>query len=282
MILLNTETGPLTLQETFRTLVTPFLEFIPKFIGAIVVILIGIFVARVITRIIQKVLSNAGIDKLKDKLEEVEFIEKANIQVLPSVVISKIFYYTLLLFVALVATTVLNVQQVTVLIQNAIEYIPHLLLGFAIIIIGILVAQQLKDISHNACKAVGIPAAGIVSSFVFFFVLITALMIGFTSASLPVDFLTNNLTLILGGIVVAFGVGYGLASKDMMANYLASFYSKNRFKIGDYITIDNMSGEIMEIDSTAVTLFSEGKRIIIPLSKFTQENVTIHDGVLQE
>ncbi len=265
-------------QDAINQLITPFIAFIPKFITAILVTIIGILIAKLITRVIRKILANTGVDKLKDKLEEVSFVEKANIQILPSTAISKIFYYIMLLFVALVATAALDVQEVTNIIADAIQYIPHLLLGIAIIIMGILIAEQLKGLTHSACKAVGIPAAGIVSSFVFFFVLITAMMIGFNAAELPVDFLTTNLTLILGGIVVAFGVGYGLASKDMMANYLASFYSKNRFKVGDYITIDNNSGEIIEIDSSSITLFSSQKRIIIPLSKFTQENVTIHDA----
>lgn len=265
--------------DIFTTLVEPFLKFIPKFIGALLVAIIGIFIAKMITKGINKILANAGVDKLKDKLEEVSFVEKANIQVLPSTIISKTFYYIMLLFVALVATAVLNVESVTKIIVDAIQYIPHLLLGIAIIIMGILVAEQLKGITYTAAKSVGIPAAGIVSSFVFFFVLITAMMIGFNAASLPVDFLTTNLTLILGGIVVAFGVGYGLASKAMMANYLASFYSKNRFNIGDYISIDDNSGEIIDMDSSSITLFSDQKRIIIPLSKFTQENVTIHDAV---
>jgi len=267
-----------TLSPT-ELLINPFISFVPKFISAILVIIIGVLIAKLITKGIRKILANAGVDKLKDKLEEVSFVEKANIQILPSAAISKTFYYVMLLFVALVATAALDVQAVTDIITDAIQYVPHLLLGIVIIIIGILVAEQLKDLTHSACKSVGIPAAGIVSSFVFFFVLITATITGFNAADLSVDFLTDNLKLILGGIVVAFGVGYGLASKDMMANYLASFYSKNRFNIGDYITIDNNSGEIIDMDSSSITLFSDQKRIIIPLSKFTQENVTIHDAV---
>ena len=44
----------------------------------------------------------------------------------------------------------------------------------------------------------------------------------------------------------------------------------------DVITVDNVKGEIVHMDSNALTLQIEGARVVIPLSKLTNEQIEIH------
>ena len=60
-----------------------------------------------------------------------------------------------------------------------------------------------------------------------------------------------------------------------MANFLASFYSKNKVKVGDIIHLDGSTGKVIDIDSTSLTLQGDGKKIVIPLRKLTSEKVEI-------
>ncbi|MEK7257075.1 MAG: mechanosensitive ion channel domain-containing protein, partial [Bacteroidota bacterium] len=88
------------------------------------------------------------------------------------------------------------------------------------------------------------------------------------------------LTVILGGVVLAFAIGYGFASKDTMANFLASFYSKNKVKIGDIVSVDGSKGRVIAMDSASLTLQGDGKIIVIPLKKLTSEKVEIFPSTL--
>lgn len=265
-------------ENAVHDILMPFVQFLPRLIGALFIVIIGLLIIKLITNGIKKMLQKSGIDSLKEKLEEVDLIGKANLNIVPSTIISKMIYYTLMLFLALIAAGILDVEAITQLIGDAIAFVPKLFVALLIVVLGVLMAEALKNVVNTACKSLGIPAGNIIGSFVFFFVLINALMIALNTANIPVDFLTDNLTMIIGGIVVAFGVGYGLASKNIMANYLASFYSKERFKLGDLISFDNVSGEIIAIDNTSVTIAAEGKRTIVPLSKLSEESITIHDN----
>jgi hypothetical protein len=60
-----------------------------------------------------------------------------------------------------------------------------------------------------------------------------------------------------------------------MANFLASFYSKNKIKIGDIINIDGSKGKVIAMDNASLTLQSDGKITVIPLKKLTSEKVEI-------
>jgi small-conductance mechanosensitive channel len=62
----------------------------------------------------------------------------------------------------------------------------------------------------------------------------------------------------------------------MMANFIASFYSKNKVQMGDTIRLGEMTGTIVAMDNSSFTLeATDGRTIIIPLSKLTTDNVEI-------
>jgi len=94
-------------------------------------------------------------------------------------------------------------------------------------------------------------------------------------ASIQTSLISTNLTILVAGLVFAFSIGYGLASKDTMANYLASFYTKSKVKVGDVIRIKDVTGEIMVVDSSSITIQTEDRLVIIPLRKLTSENLEI-------
>ncbi len=250
---------------------------LPKLFKALVVFIIGYLIIKMIAWAIKTVLKKSGIDKLKDKLEEIDFVSKSNIQFVPSTIISKLVYYLGLLGIILISADILAIEEVTALIQDVIRLIPNLIVAGIIMVLGLLIGESIRKVVLSTCQSLGIPAAKIIASFVFFFVLINALMIALKKATIPTQFLTDNLTIMFAGIIGAFAIGYGIASKSIMANFLSSYYSKGRINLGDNISIENITGEVVSMDSTTITLASTSGRTIIPLSKFTEENITIHD-----
>ena len=47
--------------------------------------------------------------------------------------------------------------------------------------------------------------------------------------------------------------------------------------MGDRISLDDVSGEIIEIDNTTVTIRSNDRRIVYPLSQVLGNKLVIHD-----
>ncbi len=252
-------------------------EVTPKIIKALIVFIIGYIVAKLIARAVKIILQKSGIDKLKEKLEEIEFVSKSNIQIVPSTALSKVVYYIILLGIILISADILAIQEITDLIKDLIRLLPSLLVAVIILIVGLLIGESIRKLVLTTCQSLGIPAAKIIASFVFFFVVINALMIALKKATIPTKFLTDNLTIIFAGIIGAFALGYGIASKSIMSSFLSSYYSKGKINLGDKISIEDITGEVIAMDSTTVTLVSDSKRTIIPLSKLTRENITIHD-----
>jgi small-conductance mechanosensitive channel len=164
---------------------------------------------------------------------------------------------------------------VSQLVHDLINYVPTLISAVIVLLFGLLIADTVKDATATACKSLGIPSGQVIANFLFYFIFLTALISALSQAKIDTDFIKSNLNILLGAGVGAFGLGYGLASKDMMSNFLASFYSRDKIKIGDLVAIDGVKGVIIDMDNTSLALQLEHSVVIIPLNKVATSKVEI-------
>ncbi len=248
---------------------------LPNILGALLMLLVGWILAKAMAKLIKRLLVAARIDLLAEKLNDIDFLRNAKFNLVPSILLSKVVYYFILLVFILAATDVLGMKAISDLMAELINYLPNLLTAAVILMVGIMFADFIKGIVYSAAKSLGIPAAGLIASFVFYFLFIGVAMTALDQAKINTEYIQQNLTVLIGGLVLAFAFGYGMASKDMMANFIASFYSRKKIHIGDFIEVDNHRGTVVEIDNTSFSLKTPDGKVIIPLSRLTVENVRI-------
>jgi Conserved TM helix/Mechanosensitive ion channel len=258
-----------------KTLLESFISGVPRFFIAIAVFFIGWLIAKAILKLVSTLLKKSGIDKFGETLNEIEVVHKAGIKILPSNLIANMVYYVLMLLFAVAATDILNMPAISKLISDIIQYVPSLISAIGFLIIGTLLADAIKGGVKTIATSLNVPSANMIANFVFYFLFITVVVSALNQAKINTDFLMNNLTVLLGGGVLAFALGYGFASKEMLASFLASFYVKDKFQIGDVISINGVTGEIIDMDNTSLILQAKDKKIVIPLSKLTTENVAL-------
>lgn len=261
--------------DSVTQLLNQIVEFAPRFFSALVIALLGFFIAKVVSKTIKKLLEAIKIDKFGEKLNDIDFISNANLKISLSAIVSKVVYYFLMLIFLIMAADILAMPAITQMFQDLFNLIPKLMVGFFILVFGSLFADMLRKLVETTLLSLGISSAKMVSGFLFYFLLINIVVVAISQAEINTDFLQKNISILIGGGVLAFAIGYGLASKDVMANLLSSLYTNDKFEIGDFISIEGEEGEIMSIDKTSLTIVSEGKKIIIPLSKMMKEKVAV-------
>lgn len=262
--------------EILRLQALQLLEVIPAILKAAIVLFIGYLLARVVSQLIRRLLVTVGADKLADRLFSIDFFETNNIDFVPSRILGAITYYLIFIVFLMAAVDALGMEMVSDLMADLIAYIPNAVTAFFILIFGIVLADWLKKVILTACRSLGIPSGNLIGNAVFYFVFLNIVLIALRQAQLQTEFMENNITVLLGGVAVAFALGYGLAAKDIMGNMLAGFYNRNRIRVGDEITIDGRRGEVILMGSTSMTLRSEQSEYIVPFSKLSNSGVEIH------
>lgn len=249
--------------------------FVPRMAMAFVVFLIGWLIAKTASSLLRKVLVSLKVDELGKRLNEVEFMQENRVQVRISSIFCSAVYYLLMMIFLIAATDLLGVQVISKFVGNIIDYFPKLLSAIAIVLIGVFVSDMISKAVRTACESLGIPSARIIATVVFYLLFVTILVSALAQADIETDFLANNITVLLGAGALAFAIGYGLASRDLASNYLASFYNKNKVRVGDEIVLEGVRGKVVLLDTNSLVVQTNDSAIIFPLSKLTTQKVEI-------
>ncbi|WP_128547922.1 mechanosensitive ion channel family protein [Larkinella soli] len=263
--------------NTFTTLINQFIDFVPRIIGAAFIMAIGFGVAKGLALLVCKVLERVGFNRIGDRLTEIDFIKRLNTEIKLSDIVAKVLYYFVLLIFLMAATETLGVSAITEMVKSLVDFIPHLIAAAIMIQVGVLLADALKGAVVTLCQSFNIASGRLLGMIVFFFFLIITLISALGQAGINTELLESSFNLLIGGVIFAFAIGYGIASRDVMANILSSFYSKNRFHEGQTIRVGEIKGTIVQIDNTSLTLQTDSTVTIIPLQTLQSQSVEVFD-----
>jgi len=245
------------------------------FLGALAVVLIGWILARGISRLFRKILAKTGMDKLIDPINQMDLMTRYNLKLSASRLISRAIYFLILLFALVGAADVLQMPAVSSLVRDLINYIPVLITAIIVFILGILLADFLRDAIFHLFESLKVSSAKLISDVLFYFLVINVLIIALDQARVATEFVEGNLFILLAGIVLAFSIGYGLASKDLVSNFLSALYNKDKIQVGDEIGIDGIRGRIVHMDNVSMVLQQEDSQMVIPLNRLTQQKFEV-------
>jgi hypothetical protein len=263
------------LRNIFNTLINQFVDFVPRLVGCLIILAIGYVVARVVRVVIGKVLNQVGFDRIGDKLNEIGIIKQLKTEIRLSDIVAKILYYYILLIFLTFSADKLGVSTITNMVMSLVTFIPKLIAGAVMLQIGVMLSDAIKTAIVALCKSFNISAAKLIGNIAFIFFLIITLITALGQIGIETALLESSFILIIGGVVGAFALGYGIASRDVLANVISSFYSRKNYREGQVIKIEDVKGVITKIDNTTVTIVNDTTTTIIPLQLFQTKQVEI-------
>ncbi len=259
----------------FQELIARFSETAPRLFLALILLIIGRMLAGLIRRLVQRVLALAGIDRLGERLNDIDLVQRSGMRIALSAVVGQMVFYLLMLAFVIFATDVLGIPAITDMVRELIDYLPALFSAFVLFLLGLLVADLIRGIVQATCQSMGIPSARLIGTAVFYFLFITVAVSALAQAKINTEFIASNLTVIVGALALAFAVGYGLAARDLISNYLASHYNRDKVQVGQEIRLAGVRGKVVHIDATSLILQTPDRAIIVPMRKMMSEEVEI-------
>lgn len=262
--------------NTLDNFISKFIEFVPNVVVALVVIGAGVLIGKISAKVVDKVLSQIGFNKLGDKINEIEAIKKFDLDIKLSRVVGKLLYYFILLVFTIAAADTLGVPAISNMVLLLVEFIPKIISAAIMVLAGVLLADMLRKFVSDLCASFNIASGKLISSAVFFFVLIIVVIASLAQAGINTDLLEFTFSVLVGGVILAFSIGYGFASKEILLNIISSFYTKNKYKIGQVIEIDGVKGEVIDLDNTTISLQTSDQITILPLKLLQTHKVVVY------
>jgi hypothetical protein len=252
-----------------------FLNVLPKILLAIVLIIVAWIVLKLVNSILKKILSITKIDNLTTKLNEAELFGKNDYNVVPSKIILKFVKYLLILIFVVIASEMLGLNMISEGIGNFIAYLPILISALLIFVVGVYVASLVKNAIVSTFKSLELSGSNLVGNIAFYLIVVFVSITALNQAGINTEIITNNLTLILGSILVSFTIAFGLGARDVVLRLLFGFYSRRNFEVGQKIKTKNIEGVIQQIDNICITIKTKDATVVLPIKKFVDQKVEI-------
>jgi len=187
-----------------------FVTILPGIIAAIILIIIGYFVALGIGHLVRMLLEKAGLDKY---LEKSKFSKSVGHFYLSKILGEVTKWYIFLIFlVAATDETVLRLGSLSSILREFVLWLPNVIVAGIIVIFGVAFAHflSMKVEEHTQTKGVRF-FSKLIKIVVYYIVFVIALkQIGVETSILESSFLIIIAALAIG-IAVALGIGLGKA-----------------------------------------------------------------------
>jgi len=203
-------------RDHFDTMLGNVIGWLPKLIGFLLILIIGMFVAKLISKAVGKVLERVGFDRAVERGGVKTALAKSDYDA--SDIVTKVVYWALVLVVLTMAFGVFGPNPVSDVLATIVAFIPKLIVAIIIIVIAAALAAAVRELINNTIGGLsyGKTLANIASIAILVLGTIAALNQIGVADSVTTPVLYALLASIVGVIVV--GVGGGLV-KPMQSRW---------------------------------------------------------------
>ena len=261
--------------NAMTTVWTPVAGFIPRFFGALVVVLVGFVVAKLLDTLLSKLLAKLGLDRLMAGTGLTKMLGRVGIQVPVSSLIGKIVYWFVLLIFLVSAAESLGLDRVSATLDMLALYLPKVLGAALVLLAGVLLAQLLSGIVRGAAEGVGLDYAHGLGRIAQGLVILISISVAIGQLEVKTDLLNNVIAIALISIGLAAALALGLGSRDIAAQIIAGIDVRELYQVGQEVKVGDIEGQIEEIGTVkTILLTDEGDLVSVANRTLLDQRVT--------
>ena len=233
------------LQNAFNELVIQTLkqayvyitELMPKLMLAILIMLIGWVCALLLKKVVSKLVRGLGFDAVSEKTGLKSFLEKGD---------------------------TLGLGVVSHLLNQAVLYIPKIIVALILLAVGIYLGQLADAFVTTTAHLAKIPFYQALGKLCHYAIIGLAIMMALEQLGVATAIVAHSFLILFGIVPLICALIFMIGGKDIIASILSRNFIIKKFKAGDNIAVDKVSGEIVSIDLVNTTIKSGNEEVIIP------------------
>ena len=212
--------------EALQNLWQGFLHFIPALIGAIIVFAIGWFISVVIGKAVSEVLKRLRFNRIFEKGAWKEALEKAEFKVDAAEFVGIVVKWVLVIVFLLAAVEILGLTQFAGFLSAVLAYLPNVVVAAFIFVAAVIIADILEKVVRATVESIRVGYGHIVGVIIRWSIWIFAIFAILVQLKIAQSLLNTLFTGLVGVIVVAAGLAFGLGGREIAAEVLRDLYKK--------------------------------------------------------
>ena len=194
------------LQEVFLK----FKAFVPNLLAMLVILIVGILLARVLRAILVRFLKAINFDRWSDRMGVTTLLRKGDLWAKPSLAIGAIVFWILIIVVLMTGLSALKIHAIDQLVAQFFMYLPRAFSAILILVVGYVLAGFISRAVLIAAVNSGYHYSRLLAEAIR--ILLTILVLAMVMEQLQVapGIVLAAFSIIFGGIVAALAISFGV------------------------------------------------------------------------
>lgn len=211
-------------------ILTRFFGFIPNLLGAIIIFLFGLILAKWAKALVVKILSALKLDHLLRKSGLEPYLDRADIRVKAEVFLGEIVKWLIVVVFFIAAVNILGLTTVSAVLNSILAYIPSIVSAVLILTIGVLLAGLVESLIKGAVNQVDPKTSRLLSKIASYLVVIVAALAAVNELGIAQSLINTLIIGVVATLSLGVGLAIGLGAKDLVSKMLIDWYTQSQKK----------------------------------------------------
>lgn len=199
-----------------KNMMDSILNFLPRVIVAVIILIVGLFIAKVLGTLVKNLLTNLNVSRYNHYVNFGENKESIDIPSATGWILTTIIG----LFFVVEALHTVNLQVLNTIGEAIIGYLPLVISAAIILVIGFVGGNLLSKLIK---KSTG---NGLVAEIVKYLVIVVSVFMTLDQLNFAQSIVNVAFLLILGAVAVAFAISFGIGGKSFAEKTLRKVEDK--------------------------------------------------------
>ncbi|MFH1406566.1 MAG: hypothetical protein ABIH01_00970 [Candidatus Omnitrophota bacterium] len=193
---------------------------IPVIVGVLIILLFGWLVAKFLEQLTVRLLKIVKLDEWPGIPAVESFFAKGGVKLTLTELIGVLVYWLVMLIVFVMAMNALGLTVAAQLLDNAISYIPNVVVALFVLILGIFSATIVGAVIRSAAANAGLSMANGLGRLSQIVIVVFAAVAALNQLQIAAGILNTIITLLLASLSLGLGLAIGLGCKDIAGKYM--------------------------------------------------------------
>lgn len=248
--------------------------FLPRLGGALALLIIGVLLVRLLSHLLVRLMRRLGVDDLADRGGVNSVLARAGLGDSLARVVGRAIRIALTLVVIFAAVSLLGLQFLSQSLNQGVLLLPKLLLAAALVLAGVVLGGFTRERVDRVTYQLDFPIS--LGRLAQLTVISVFAIIAAAQIAIPTVVLLILIAILLGALAGTFTLAFGLGGKEVARALSAGRYVRQEYDLGQEISLGDIRGRIIAIESTSTTLDAGGGQTIrVPNQLLMESVVTI-------
>lgn len=236
------------------------LQFFPKLLGAVILILVGWAVAWMVERLTRVVLRKLGVDRLMARFGLADSLRGLFRGRSASRALARFVFWTLVIVFTLLAARVLELDAITTTTDEFLAYLPRVIAAVALLGLGLVLSRFVYGVVESGASLGSVEHAPRVAAGASLGVMVIAFVVAIDQLGVSTDLLVSILTTLVAVVGLSMGAAFALGARPIVTHILAGHYLRKRLAVGDEVDIEGRRSVVERVGHVD-TLFRDGDSV---------------------